>query len=47
MMAFWQQGHWNGVVLGSVLILVLLGITIGRLQWQMKKIKQEELQASD
>jgi YNFM family putative membrane transporter len=47
MMAFWQQGHWNGVVLGSVLILVLLAITIGRLQWQMKKIKEEELQASD
>jgi YNFM family putative membrane transporter len=47
MMAFWQQGHWNGVVLGSVLILVLLAITIGRLQWQMKKIKEEELQARD
>jgi YNFM family putative membrane transporter len=47
MMAFWQQGHWNGVVLGSVIILMLLAITIARLQWQLANVKYKELQASD
>lgn len=47
MMAFWQQGHWNGVVLGSALILMLLAITIARLQWQLANVKYKELQTSD
>ncbi|WP_394129799.1 MFS transporter [Shewanella maritima] len=38
LMLFWQQAHWNGVVVGSMLLMLVLFITL----WRLDKVQQRD-----